>query len=230
MDEETYEQFGLPRADVSDALAYLPPSSSVQMLAVDGKLAGIQLPASVELAVSATEPAVRGDTVSNVTKPATLETGRSSRCPSSSTPASASRSIRAKAATSPAPDLAADNASVASRRCRSWSTRRFACSRRSPRGQAADRGGPAGRGDPRRRRLRVSGGLGGGASTRPCVGRVESPWERIRAIAGRVSTPLGIALRGRFLVGSRPVSATSSAVSCRARQRTASTSSVSTTR
>ena len=36
--------------------------------------------------------------------------------------------------------------------------------------------------------------------------RVESPWERIRAIAGRVSTPLGIALRGRFLVGSRPVS------------------------
>jgi elongation factor P len=75
MDEETYEQFGLPRADVSEALAYLPPSSSVQMLAVDGKPAGIQLPASVELAVSATEPAVRGDTVSNVTKPATLETG-----------------------------------------------------------------------------------------------------------------------------------------------------------
>jgi oxaloacetate decarboxylase alpha subunit len=35
---------------------------------------------------------------------------------------------------------------------------------------------------------------------------VESPWERIRAIKGRVSTPLGIALRGRFLVGSRPVS------------------------
>ena len=36
--------------------------------------------------------------------------------------------------------------------------------------------------------------------------RVESPWERIRAIKARVSTPLGIALRGRFLVGSRPVS------------------------
>jgi oxaloacetate decarboxylase alpha subunit len=37
--------------------------------------------------------------------------------------------------------------------------------------------------------------------------RVESPWERIRAIKARVSTPLGIAVRGRFLVGSRPVSA-----------------------
>ena len=75
MDEQTYDQFGLPRAEVADALAYLPPSSTVQMLSVDGKPAGIQLPASVELAVTKTEPAVRGDTVTNVTKPATLETG-----------------------------------------------------------------------------------------------------------------------------------------------------------
>ena len=75
MDEETYDQFGLARADVVDALAYLVPSSTVQMLAVDGKPAGLQMPASVELEVAETEPAVRGDTVSNVTKPATLETG-----------------------------------------------------------------------------------------------------------------------------------------------------------
>jgi len=75
MDEETYDQFGLPHGEVADALAYLAPSSSVQMLTVDGKPAGIQLPASVELTVAETEPAVRGDTVSNVTKPATLETG-----------------------------------------------------------------------------------------------------------------------------------------------------------
>ena len=34
---------------------------------------------------------------------------------------------------------------------------------------------------------------------------MESPWERIRAIQARVKTPLGLALRGRFLVGSRPV-------------------------
>ena len=75
MDEQSFEQFGLPHAEVSDALAYLAPSSSVQMLAVDGKPAGIQLPSSVELTVTETEPAVRGDTVTNVTKPATLETG-----------------------------------------------------------------------------------------------------------------------------------------------------------
>ena len=50
--------------------------------------------------------------------------------------------------------------------------------------------------------LEVSGGGVFDATVRR---RVESPWERIRAIKARVSTPLGIALRGRFLVGSRPV-------------------------
>jgi elongation factor P len=75
MDEGTYEQITLPHAEVSDELEFLQPSSSVQLLTVDGRPAGIQLPVSVELAVTATEPGVRGDTVSNVTKPATLETG-----------------------------------------------------------------------------------------------------------------------------------------------------------
>jgi len=75
MDEQTFEQFGLPHAEVAGELAYLAPSSSVQMLAVDGKPAGIQMPSSVELTVTQTEPAVRGDTVTNVSKPATLETG-----------------------------------------------------------------------------------------------------------------------------------------------------------
>jgi len=51
--------------------------------------------------------------------------------------------------------------------------------------------------------LEVSGGGVFDATVRR---RVESPWERIRAIKARVETPLGIALRGRFLVGSRPVS------------------------
>ena len=75
MDEETYEQVSLPHADLEDELPFLEPSSTVQMLTVDGKPAGLQLPASVELTVAETEPGVRGDTVSNVTKPATLETG-----------------------------------------------------------------------------------------------------------------------------------------------------------
>jgi elongation factor P len=75
MDEGTYEQLHLPRAEVEGELVFLKPSHSVQLLTVDGRPAGIQLPASVELTVAETEPGVRGDTVSNVTKPATLETG-----------------------------------------------------------------------------------------------------------------------------------------------------------
>ena len=75
MDEETFEQFGLPRGEVAEVLEFLQPSSSVQMLTVDGRPAGVQMPASLELTVAETEPGVKGDTVSNVTKPATLETG-----------------------------------------------------------------------------------------------------------------------------------------------------------
>ena len=75
MDEESYEQFGLPRGSIEAELAYMLPSSTVQILQVNGKPSGLQLPTSVELAVAETEPGVRGDTVSNVTKPATLETG-----------------------------------------------------------------------------------------------------------------------------------------------------------
>jgi elongation factor P len=75
MDEENYEQLHLPRGSVVDALEFLQPSGSVQLLMVDGKPAGVQLPASVELTVAETEPGVRGDTVSNVTKAATLDTG-----------------------------------------------------------------------------------------------------------------------------------------------------------
>ena len=52
--------------------------------------------------------------------------------------------------------------------------------------------------------LEVSGGGVFDSTVRLAV---ESPWERIRAIEARSTTPFGLALRGRFLVGSRPVSA-----------------------
>src|SRR5437868_2652783 len=48
---------------------------------------------------------------------------------------------------------------------------------------------------------------GGGCFDAAVKRGVESPWERIRALKARVKTPLGLALRGRFLVGSRPVDA-----------------------
>jgi len=75
MDEQTYEQLSIPRAAVEEELAFIQPSSSVPLLTVDGRPAGVQLPASVELEVVETQPGVRGDTVTNVTKPAKLETG-----------------------------------------------------------------------------------------------------------------------------------------------------------
>jgi elongation factor P len=75
MHEETYEQFSLPNAELADELPYLQPNTTVQILEVNGKPSSIQLPSSVELAVVETEPGVKGDTVNNVTKAATLETG-----------------------------------------------------------------------------------------------------------------------------------------------------------
>jgi elongation factor P len=75
MDESTYEQLSLPRAEVADELPFMQPSSSVQVMFVGGAPSGVELPASVVLEVTDTEPGIKGDTVSNVTKPATLETG-----------------------------------------------------------------------------------------------------------------------------------------------------------
>ncbi len=75
MDEETYEQIQMPRATVEDALPFMQASSSWQVLFVNDAPAGVDLPGSVVLEVTETEPGIKGDTVSNVTKPATLETG-----------------------------------------------------------------------------------------------------------------------------------------------------------
>ena len=73
--EQTYEQMSLPHAALETELPYMQPSTPVQLLFVGGQPSGVQLPSSIELSVTDTEPGVKGDTVSNVTKPATLETG-----------------------------------------------------------------------------------------------------------------------------------------------------------
>jgi elongation factor P len=75
MDEVTYDQFSIPTTDLADELKYMQPNTTVQILEVNGKPSSIQMPASVELAVKETEPGVKGDTATNVTKSATLETG-----------------------------------------------------------------------------------------------------------------------------------------------------------
>jgi elongation factor P len=75
MDAESYDQFSLPHAELTDELPYMQPNTTVQILSVNGKPSSVQLPASVELAVVETEPSIKGDTATNVTKTATLETG-----------------------------------------------------------------------------------------------------------------------------------------------------------
>ena len=75
MNEETYDQFAIPTPDLKDELQYMQPNTTVQILEVNGKPSSIQLPGSVELAVTETEPGVKGDTATNTTKTATLETG-----------------------------------------------------------------------------------------------------------------------------------------------------------
>jgi elongation factor P len=76
MDSGSYEQIAVPESRFADALRWTKPSDEVDVLFIDETPADIQLPSAVDLAVSETEPGVRGDTASGGgTKPATLETG-----------------------------------------------------------------------------------------------------------------------------------------------------------
>jgi elongation factor P len=81
MDSRTYEQVALNRAQVEDALALMKEGNPVSLLRYQDSVIGVELPITVELEVSETEPGVRGDTVSGVTKPARLETGASLHVP-----------------------------------------------------------------------------------------------------------------------------------------------------
>jgi elongation factor P len=75
MNTKTFEQIHLPLDLLEDSVPYLTSNIKIQVEFYEGKPIGIELPASVELKVISTEPALRGATVSNVNKPATLETG-----------------------------------------------------------------------------------------------------------------------------------------------------------
>jgi elongation factor P len=82
MDTESYEQMAVPEASVSDALRWTKPNATVDVLFIDGSPSDLQLPASVELEVTQTDPGLRGDTASGGgNKPATLETGATINVP-----------------------------------------------------------------------------------------------------------------------------------------------------
>jgi elongation factor P len=82
MDPESYEQVELGDKVVGDDAGWLLDGMTVQLLHVDGAPSGVQLPTTVELKVVETQPAVRGDTVGNVLKPAVVETGVTVQVPS----------------------------------------------------------------------------------------------------------------------------------------------------
>ena len=76
MDTESYEQMQVPVSSLADTLRWTKESDEVDVVFMDGTPSSIQLPASVELEVTQTEPGLRGDTASGGgNKPATVETG-----------------------------------------------------------------------------------------------------------------------------------------------------------
>jgi elongation factor P len=81
MNTETYEQTHLSADDLGDAAQWLMPGLKLQVEFYDGTPIGVELPASMELVVTYTEPGLKGATVTNSNKPATLENGVSIQVP-----------------------------------------------------------------------------------------------------------------------------------------------------
>jgi elongation factor P len=75
MNNETYEQIGLSDEVLGDAVLYLVANITLKVELYEGRPVGIQLPLNVALTVTETEPAIKGASVSNQSKPATMETG-----------------------------------------------------------------------------------------------------------------------------------------------------------
>jgi elongation factor P len=75
MDNTTYDQLHVESKDLGDAVKYLKEGDSAVLPTYNDEVIGVDLPASVELTVTETEPGVQGDRVSGARKPATLETG-----------------------------------------------------------------------------------------------------------------------------------------------------------
>ncbi|WP_404403746.1 elongation factor P [Jeotgalibacillus malaysiensis] len=75
MDNESYEQIELPAAQIEYELKFLKENMEVQIMMYQAETLGLELPNTVELEVTETEPGIKGDTSSGGSKPATVETG-----------------------------------------------------------------------------------------------------------------------------------------------------------
>nr|WP_294466624.1 elongation factor P [uncultured Sellimonas sp.] len=75
MDGETFDQIALNEETIGDALKFVKENEEVKICSYQGEVFAVEPPLFAELAVTATEPGVKGDTATGATKPATVETG-----------------------------------------------------------------------------------------------------------------------------------------------------------
>ncbi|MCC3379734.1 elongation factor P [Paenibacillus farraposensis] len=81
MDNETYDQFTLSSEQLEWELNFLKENMNVNIVSYNGEILGINLPTSVELKVTETEPGIKGNTATGATKNAKLETGLNVQVP-----------------------------------------------------------------------------------------------------------------------------------------------------
>ncbi|MCE7794316.1 elongation factor P [Salipaludibacillus sp. CUR1] len=81
MDTSSYEQIELTSDQIREQLKYLKENMEVQVLQYQDEILGVEVPVTVHLTVTETEPGIKGDTASGGTKPATVETGLTVQVP-----------------------------------------------------------------------------------------------------------------------------------------------------
>ena len=81
MDTETYEQLGLTHEQVEDSIMFMKENTNATVRFYKGAPFSVEAPFFVDLEVTHTEPGFKGDTASNTTKPATVETGYTLQVP-----------------------------------------------------------------------------------------------------------------------------------------------------
>ena len=81
MDTDTYDQFSLRGEQLGDIVQYLKDGMMVDRTTYQGETIGVELPVTVDLKVTTTEPGFAGDTASGARKPATLESGLTLQVP-----------------------------------------------------------------------------------------------------------------------------------------------------
>ena len=81
MDTETWEQIPIGKSVLGDNFKFVKENMVCKVLSYKGSVFGVEPPNFVELQVTATEPGFKGDTATNATKPATVETGAEVRVP-----------------------------------------------------------------------------------------------------------------------------------------------------